>query len=273
MLLTLTPVKADTPWRFEGTVVDGLDRPVPSVSIRVYNGHQGMDQFEIDSETIVTSKVDGSFDGVISGDYSNTYRTISKEPYDLVEACGNWGTNGMVRLLQKRTFTTNEVAALTSAQGSTLSSNIVFILSYDWNFADALCLFPTGNRLRPAVLEALKHPSKQIQDGAKRLLRQHIFHPDDMNYSAGSGTKRPNERLTSGTLDGIVKEAVASVIEENQSENPTVPERILNQDQNEALAFFHAYATANGHAASFYLHFTKTHEVWVFDYWGLSFIE
>ena len=274
VLLTVRQILADTPWRFQGTAVDGFDRPVEGVLIHVYNGHMGLDKFEIDSESVTTSRFDGTFAGLACGEHANTYRRIEKAPYAPKEECGNWSTNGVVRLLLKRSFTSDEAMRLASAQGSALCSNIMSILSHDWSFEDPLCLFPVGNRVRPAVLKALQHPSEHIRSGAQRLLRQHIGHPEDMDYTAESGTKRPTQTFTLADMDQVIKKAVAYVTEKNRYERPTAPKCLMNRDGCEALVFFDASdATVNGHQASFYLHLSKGLTGWTFDYWGLSVME
>lgn len=273
MFLAVRQIQADTAWRFQGTVVDGFDRPVEGVSIHAYNGHMGLEKFEINSESVVTSRFDGTFVGFVSGEQANTYRRISKAPYVSKEECGDWCTNDIVRLLLKRQFTSDEVMRLASAQGSTLYGNVVFILSHDWSFEEPLCMFPVGNRVRPAVLKALKHPSEHIRSGAKRLLRQNICNPDDMDYTAENGPKRPKERFTHTNIDHVMKEAVTYVTKSNRYESSTTPKCLINKDGCEAMVFFDAYATVNGHMASFFLHLSKEQSGWVFDYWGISLIE
>ena len=273
MALAVRQIQAETVWQFQGTVVDGLDRPVEGVSIHAYNGHMGLNKFEINSESVVTSRFDGTYVGFISGEHANTYRSISKAPYVAREQCGDWCTNDIVRLLLKREFTSDEVRRLVSAQGSTLYDNVVQILSYDWSFEEPLCLFPVGNQVRPAVLKALKHPSEHIRSGAKRLLRQNICHPDDMDYTAENGPKRPKEKFTHADIDQVMKEAVAYVTETNRYIKSTKPKCLLNNDGGESLVFFDAHAIVNGHSASFYIHLSKEQSAWSFDYWGIALIQ
>lgn len=271
--LVVRLVQADTPWSFQGRVVDGLDRPIEGALIRVYNGHAGLDNFEVDFESVVTSRCDGTFAGYVSGDHDTTYRRVTQAPYDPVEACGGWCTNGIVRLLRKRQFTTDEVVQLASADGSMLYSNVLFVLGYDWSFEKPLSLFPLGSRVRPAVLKALGHPSEHIRTGAKRLLEQHIFHPEDMDDAADNGPKSPKEAFKHADMDHVIKEAVTFVTENNRYAKSTTPRCLMNKDGCEALAFFDASSIVNGHKASFYLHLSQEQSVWRFDYWGISLIE
>mgnify|MGYP000995031451 FL=1 len=263
--LSVRQIQADTPWRFQGSVVDGLDSPVEGALIHVFNGHMAWDKFAVDSESSVTSRCDGSFVGFVSGEHANTYRRITKAPYDPVEECGNWCTNGVVRLLRKRQFTTDDIAQLASSDRSTLYSNVVFILSYDWRLEEPLCLFPLGNRVRPAVLKALRHPSEHIRSGAKRLLRQHIFHPEDMDYAAENSPKRPKERITHADIDQAIKGAVTYVTKTNHYVNAATTDCLMNNDESEALVFFRADARVNDHAAGFYIHLSKDQSAWRFD--------
>lgn len=271
--LIIRQIQADTPWRFQGSVVDGLDSPIEGVLIHVFNGHTGMDKFEVDSECSVTSRHDGTFFCFVSGEHANTYRRITKVPYEPIEDCGNWCTNGVVRLLRKRQFKKDEVVQMASADGSLLCSNIVFMLSHDWSFEEPLCLFPLGNKVRPAALKALQHPSEHIRSGARRLLRQHIFHPEDMDYTAETGPKRTKEIITGTDIDKVMKEAVTIVAENNHYAKPTEPKCLMNKDENEALVFFYADAIVNGHMAGFYLHLSMARSFWSLDYWGISMIE
>ena len=273
IVLIVRQIQADTPWRFEGRVVDGLDRPIEGALIHVFNGHAGLDKFEVDSESSVTSRCDGSFVGFVSGEHANTYRQITMAPYDPIEERGDWCTNGVVRLLRKRLFTTVDVLQSVSADGPTLYSNVVSILIYDWHFEEPLCLFPLGNKIRPAVLKALQHPSEHIRSGAKRLLRQHLFHPDDMDYDAETGPKRPKAIITDTDMNHVTKVAVTYVTENNRYSKPTTTEYVMNKDGIEALVFFDADALVNGHKAGFYLHLSKEQSAWRFDYWGISLIE
>jgi len=95
-----------------------------------------------------------------------------------------------------------------------------------------------------------------------------------MDYTATeNGPKRPKERVAHEDIDRVVKEAVAYVTKSTHYSKPTTPKRMTNNDGEEALAFFDAYATVNGHAASIYLHLSKEEMLWRFDYWGISLIE
>jgi hypothetical protein len=162
---------------------------------------------------------------------------------------------------------------LASTEGLPLYSNVVFLLSHDWSFEEPYCLFPLGSKVRPAVLKALEHPSDHIRTAARRLLRLHIFHPEDMDYTAANGQKRPKEMITHADIEPVIKEAVAYVSNSAHYLKATTPRRLMNKDGSEALVFFDAFAGVNGHAASFYFHLTKEQSLWRFDYWGISLIE
>jgi len=64
MLAVIVAFAVEKPrFHFQGTVIDGLDRPVASVTVRVFNGHMGINDFEIDAETNVLTDAAGNFVG------------------------------------------------------------------------------------------------------------------------------------------------------------------------------------------------------------------
>jgi len=261
--------------QFRGSVVNGLGFPVSNALVRVYErSYMTIDGVKSECLAVTHTGADGGFSGIMTGDLRRTTCCISRQPYEDVWEGFGWHTNRFMRLLQKKQFTTNEVAVLTSAQGAGLYSNMVYLLSHDWSLGPGVYLFRDGDHIRPALLQAVHHPSEYISLGSKKLLAR-IGHPDDIQFSGDSswGPTRPTCQIAAESLDYVINGAVGYLLESHNNRGPDRLMKELNRAKTAAVVSFTGYDKFGGHFTMYGCYFALKDGVWNFEYWYVTMIE
>lgn len=271
--------------QFSGAVVDGLDRPVSSATIRLFNGHMGVSEFEIDADTNLVTDSFGRFSGGIPGEVGTTYRVVSKDGYVEIKQTGDWKTNEVIRVLRTAGLTTNDVEAIPSLAPAAQETTVFEFLGSDGPLHSGglpLACFIRDDVFRPILLKAMQHSSKHASSRAKELLAG-IGHPDDLPWSSkmvqdAYGERRnlysiflPAQPIKGETLEEAVQHASQGMLEELDKGEPHTGAPTFNKARDRAIVSWEVY-TGPKNARGYTLYFTRTDGKWVFTHYIIGWI-
>jgi hypothetical protein len=256
-----------------GTVVDGLRRPVEGASVEIYAGHQEMDGYGFLVRTNLSTTKDGVYKCKIDAELATLLqRKVTKEGYCPVsDEVSEWKKqNDMVVLYRRMEITHGLVTEFFSETGDRLNHRILELLGSEW-FGSVgvlpLEVFRYGDKLRPALLNAVTNGDPRVSCRAKELLA-YVGDMRDKEYIVENKGRLPVKKIEHVDLLDAVKMAAETLSTSTDDRYTILSERHWNKSGERALMFVEFFGMKRNYFRTCALIFCRSEAKWVFThYW------